>query len=74
MKHKRGLFFLFIVLFVCLLIGSNKLKKREGFINYDEYMPHIKKIHSQFRMNTTYKVKEYTEYFHEFLRNWYIIY
>jgi len=65
---------LITILFFCIIIGSNRIEKKEGFINYDEYMPHIKKLHSHFRMNTTYKVKEYTEYFHDFLRSCNIIY
>lgn len=74
MKYKRSLLFLIIIISFCLLIGSNRIEEKESFINYSEYMPHLKKIHSQFRMNNTYKIKEYTEYFHNFLRNWHIIY
>jgi len=74
MKYKKGLFFLIVILFFCLMIGSNRIEKKEGFINYNEYMSNIKKLHSNFRMDTTYKVKEYTEYFHDFLRKQHIIY
>jgi hypothetical protein len=74
MNYKKSiLYFLLAIIFVALFIGKTN-KNKENFINYSDYVEPLKKIHSQFRMDSTYKVKEYTEYFHSFLRKWYIIY
>jgi len=74
MSYKKAIFFLIVILLISLMVGINRVKKRESFINYKEYIPHFKKLHSQFKMDATNKVKETTETFHNFLRKSNIIY
>jgi len=74
MNHKKSIFYLLLAIIFVSLFFRHSNKNKENFMNYSDYADHLKKIHSQFRMDSTYKVKEYTEYFHSFLRKLYIIY
>ena len=72
-----GLIILFSIYFIIMHI-PNKQKEtkkiKEGFIPKHVYMPHVKKIHENFRLYTTQQVNKVSQDMLGFLRNWYIIY